>query len=924
VNQASCGWKFRERQVISLAVLLVALLSVRTPATASEASEITPTIRSISVGLGGWVKVGKWTPVRVEVAGGISGGRLRLVLATSDPTQRVAAFVSSEARIQDGHRTGLIGWFQPGRLGDELRVSIELEGLEVDRRTVSMSRAPQVPYSWRLRIGDREISSGVDRVEIPVRAGQVIEFINGDPHRAHGLVISGGPVAGLRETTGTVGRLIDPSSGPSEQSVVARYEVTADLSGPIEFHGLATGWVLSGRFVPADPGMAEDSDVSRVIEVTIEGHPVVLAQSESLWVSWGGAAGMDVTGVERALEFRPESVVRAIAWSGRSRRLERIIDLDSVDAIVMAAGSGYAIDSSDSLLLSEWVSAGGHLVVSVGLERSKWLASPMSSWVPIRVSGERLVSDSDLRGLETLSLASERIPFQGRVGGTVLDMPDGRTRVVSLGGPLIGEVAYGFGRVTMLAVDIDRKPLARWIDLPQLVRRLVEGAGSDDSAAAEGGRSGDRVGRALSYSGISDLKTQLHGVQDEFPSVKRPSVWQVFLLVIAVLLLVGPVDYWVVRHVLKRPRATWVTLPLIILATAGLAVWSGRVAGGDLVLVNQLDVLDIDMQTGRVVGRSWATIYSGRSRRLRIEARAPGWLASRSAGDVAGDVAGDCRVVWSGVPEVTFGGMHRSGRRGVAGVDYRVVTGSEETAIEDLPVAVSSTRSLAAGWSRSVGQADGRALVSVKLESSGAGQLSGELRHELPGSIDDWLIAFGSRVYLPRSVDRRRVSWPSGTTLELESADIRNESLKRYLTRTTTRTVARRGSFGTDVLTVGGQYEPLSRNPADWIETVTFHSAAGGTGFTGLENHDLTAMDLSKLVKLNRAVLIGRLVDPAVLDGGSESGVGTELLIEGASGPSQAASRGRRVTYVRIVLPVTSRRLRPNVKFVDPDEDLPE
>ena len=32
------------------------------------------------------MKVGKWSPVRVEVTGGISGGRLRLVLATSDPT----------------------------------------------------------------------------------------------------------------------------------------------------------------------------------------------------------------------------------------------------------------------------------------------------------------------------------------------------------------------------------------------------------------------------------------------------------------------------------------------------------------------------------------------------------------------------------------------------------------------------------------------------------------------------------------------------------------------------------------------------------------------------------------------------------------------------------------------------------------------
>ena len=195
--------------MISLAVLLVALLSARAPATAATAataSESTPTIRSIAVGLGGWVKVGKWSPVRVEVTGGISGGRLRLVLATSDPTQRVAAFVSSEVRIHDGHRTRLIGWFQSGRLGGELRVSIELEGLEVDSRTVSMSRAPQVPYSWRLRIGDREISSGVDRIEIPVRAGQVIEFINGDPHRAHGLVISGGTV---RDCERRLERLVD-------------------------------------------------------------------------------------------------------------------------------------------------------------------------------------------------------------------------------------------------------------------------------------------------------------------------------------------------------------------------------------------------------------------------------------------------------------------------------------------------------------------------------------------------------------------------------------------------------------------------------------------------------------------------------------------------------------------------------------------
>ena len=180
------------------------------------------------------------------------------------------------------------------------------------------------------------------------------------------------------------------------------------------------------------------------------------------------------------------------------------------------------------------------------------------------------------------------------------------------------------------------------------------------------------------------------------------------------------------------------------------------------------------------------TIYSGQSQRLRIEARPPSWLRGQQ-----NHLETDCRLGWSGVPEVTFGGMHRDGRRLLEEPDYRVRTGSVETAIDDLPVAVSSTRTLSAAWQGS------RAtdLVSVSLQSSGVGQLTGELSHKLPGSIDDWLIAFGSRVYMPRSSEGRSGSWASGTTLELEGADVRNESLKRYLTRTTTLKVARRLSL---------------------------------------------------------------------------------------------------------------------------------
>ena len=789
-------------------------------------------------------------------------------------------------------------------------MSIEKEGVVVDRRTVSLMTAPRRPFNWRMRIGETEVSSGVDRIDIPVRPGQSVVFINGDSHAARGLVIPGGSVEGLRETTGSVGELIDPAVAgvePSKRPVMARFEVTGELARPISFHGLSTGWALSGRFTRGESKPSEAVDQGTEIEVIVEGAPVVLSQSEKLWVSWGQAAGMDVTGVERNGDRRVEMAERAIPWSGRSRRINHVVDLDAVDAIIMAAGDGYVVDAADSQVLSRWVAAGGHLVVSVGSQRAEWVQSPLAKWIPVLAEKDRQLSDSDLRGLETLSLAGNRIPFQGRVGGSVLKLRDGRTSVASLSGPLIGVAAYGFGRVTMVAVDIDRRPLARWVDLPRLIERLVEGVGATEPAVIAAESRSTRGQGALSYTGVTDLKTQLHGVQDDFQQVSRPGIWQVFLLVIGVLLLVGPVDFVLVRHVLKRPRATWATLPLIILSTVGLAVWSGGTVKGREVLVNQLDILDLDALTGHVEGRSWATIYSGQSQRLKVEFRPAGWLTA----DTSKQDETDCWVSWSGVPETTFGGMHRVGQRGLDEPDYHVTCGGSESSIVDLPVAVSSTRTVSATWQHVCRDAQ----LTAALESGGVGQLSGELTHSFPGVIDDWLVVYGNRVYMPRTSEGRSGTWASGTPLRLDGPGVRDESLKRYLTRTTIHTVARRQGDGTEVVAVAGQYRPLGRNPLDWFETLTFHRAAGGSGYTGLKNRDLEALDLSELIQLGRAVLVGRLKLPA--DGGQKPDAGTELRIDGEAA---RAAGGRQLTYLRIVLPVKSRRIRPTQKFFDPDQ----
>ncbi|GIS61382.1 MAG: hypothetical protein CM1200mP2_36070 [Planctomycetaceae bacterium] len=103
------------------------------------------------------------------------------------------------------------------------------------------------------------------------------------------------PAEAMRASAGESGRLVDPCR-PTDTGgtlpVVVEYEVTERLKQPVAFHGLATGWALSGRFVPADSKSVAAKAAEERVEIAFEGRPVVLSQSESLWLA-GGWSGRD-------------------------------------------------------------------------------------------------------------------------------------------------------------------------------------------------------------------------------------------------------------------------------------------------------------------------------------------------------------------------------------------------------------------------------------------------------------------------------------------------------------------------------------------------------------------------------------------------------------------------------------------------------
>jgi hypothetical protein len=471
-----------------------------------------------------------------------------------------------------------------------------------------------------------------------------------------------------------------------------------------------------------------------------------------------------------------------------------------------------------------------------------------------------------------------------------LSAPGGQELIPSLAGPLLCRAAYGLGRVTVFGLDLDAPQLANWSAAPDLAQRLFD-VGESQS------RHTQIISNRLTQTGITELGTQLDASLDEFPGVSRFTIWHVMGLLAALVLVVGPLDFLLVHKVLRRPELTWVTFPLIALVAAGCTLYWSSEAKGKQVLLNQLDVLDVDADSGLVRDHSYSLIYSPDNRRYNVTAESdsarlrenPAGGAAPTKGDVSQGSTEPAapRIGWHGRPETTFGGMYRTGGVEISRPAYAASAGSRD--LEELPIAVWSTKNLEAEWSV---QKPG--LVESQLESRGLGHLGGSLRHHLPGPIEDWIVAFGHQVFRPRLDPPEpllpEVSWVPQSASQRE--------LGGYLTGATQTVVESRIGKLEELRTEHADYDPLNRNPLDVLRMLTFHNEAGGTLYTGLGNGALRQFDWSPLLDLNRAVLIGRIRRPL-----------THWKVD-----SEAVDPDQSFAFVRILLPVKA------IRYHEPSE----
>ncbi|MDQ3332642.1 MAG: hypothetical protein M3552_18665, partial [Planctomycetota bacterium] len=660
-----------------------------------------------------------------------------------------------------------------------------------------------------------------------------------------------------RDADSTRPLVLETVTADAEGSAVIQSLGSVETSGS---HGIIRGVIQAGRLGSDLTLRIRDADGAILVERRLRAGslPTAVPKGEKLWVMAGGLNEVSGEGVEPTLPV-PAGVLAAPL----SEPLPESDDAYTAADVLFARGD-FAPQGQQAEAIRRWVAGGGHLVIALGRFTDTFRDGPLAEWTPIEV-GET-VQLRDLSQLEAFSGSDRRLPARARVRAARLG---DSAEVLAYGadGPLIARSPYGFGIVTLFAIDLDDVPFSTWAGRPNLIRKAIL---RNEPTKAKG--------RRIIAPGVSDIATQLARSDDSFPNVERPTVGAALILLIVYAAVVGPLDYLLVHRVLKRPALTWITLPLLVAASGWWLHAAAANANGTTSRFNQTDILDIDATTGTVRGRTAVTLYTVESAVSDVVIAPTGVESSRQEESAP-------RVAWFTPPEATFGGTYREASGGLFRPEYALRSSAESASAEAVPQLVWASRRFVATWQRG----DGADLVTSDLVTRGRGVLEGTITHTLDRPLLDYVVVFGDRIF----VNPHESQWHPGEPIDLASAAFDRNDLDSYLRRRmTTRIEREAGESGAEFLVTDTAYDPLETDIGAILRMLTFHEATGGSAYTGLANDVLGSHDLTHLVDMGRAIVLGRLDAPA-----------SEVTVDAKSGgPFEPA---RKSTFVRLVLPVT-------------------
>lgn len=314
--------------------------------------------------------------------------------------------------------------------------------------------------------------------------------------------------------------------------------------------------------------------------------------------------------------------------------------LDGIDTLLVCdPDSAFAEDPETATAVLDWVALGGRLMVALGDDAASFGASPFARHMPARWTG---ASKSPLDRLLPFPLESDDVAAARSVTAVNLmrsERPEDEVVDRADGAPLYARRRVGYGSITLLPFDISSSAVVTVSDGEKDAARLtkfllplrVPSQNTLDQAQ----------NYAVSFQNVQLGDSMSHIIQQN--AFEPPPLPLVLLGLLAYVLLVGPVD-WIILKRLRKERLTTLTFAALVTVFTVLAygasflLFSSGAVVNRVVLADLVDTGDGGRQVLRVI--DMAGFYAPTGDDVEIEPEGagvvfPGSLPTTSeAGDV--------------------------------------------------------------------------------------------------------------------------------------------------------------------------------------------------------------------------------------------------------------------------------------------------
>jgi len=399
--------------------------------------------------------------------------------------------------------------------------------------------------------------------------------------------------------------------------------------------------------------------------------------------------------------------------------------------------------------------------------------------------------------------------------------------------PLFVERPVGLGTVAFFAADLSTPPFSNWTGRGVLWGKIL---GISDVGAS--------TASAPLYvkRGYRDISGHLRSANDIFDGVRAPSFALALILIFVYLLAVGPLDWFLAKKVFKRSSTTWATFPAFVLAFGALAVWATSATTPSAPRLNQVDLLDVDVESGVVRNVSWLGVYSPRDvrRDVTFAANDSGWFG-KNAKFVETPTASLTSLPLSG--DGVGGAEQRTFAPRVWDAPYSVANdGSAAARLEGVPFSTRSSKSFLGRWT-------GRLAAPPvgDLYDDGIG-LRGSIVNPLDVPIYSAFVVYPGGAYSLGTLA------PGETKLERSAVRLEARRVLNEHRSSVPFELAERWD--------SSEYNAASRRVPYILRAASFYNLGGGIEAFGLEKRLQADVDLSDLIRCGRAVVFGTIVDP--------------------------------------------------------------